>query len=69
MKLGNGIWVGESSILVAGGSYPGGKSSVANISGSYPNATGIFIDFASDKVYRYYEGAPSEIGSGTATFG
>lgn len=69
MKLGNGIWVGESSILVAGGSYPGGKSSVANISSSYPNATGIFIDFASDKVYRYYEGVPSEIGSGTATFG
>lgn len=69
MKLGNGIWVGESSILVAGGSYPGGRSSVVNISSSYPNATGIFIDFASDKVYRYYEGVPSEIGSGTATFG
>lgn len=72
MKLGNGIWVGESSILVAGGSYPGGRSSVVNISSSYPNATGIFIDFASDKVYRYYEGVPSEIGEGgskTATFG
>lgn len=73
MKLGNGVWIGESSILKAGGSYPGGKSSVTNISSSYPNATGIFIDFQNDIIYRYYEGDPTEIGEGggssTATFG
>lgn len=69
MKLGNGVWIGESSILKAGGDYPGGKSSITDISGSYSDATGIFIDFKLDKVYRYYNGVPSEIGSGTATFG
>ena len=69
MKLGNGIWVGESSILTAGGNYPGGKSSATSIASTYPNATGIFIDFANDMVYRYYEGVPSEIGGATAKFG
>lgn len=73
MKLGNGVWIGESSILKAGGNYPGGKSSVTNISSSYPDATGIFIDFQNDIIYRYYEGDPTEIGEGggssTATFG
>lgn len=69
MKLGNGVWIGDSTILSAGGSYPGGKSSVTNISSSYSNATGIFIDFSGDKIYRYYKGVPTEIGSGSATFG
>lgn len=69
IKLGEGIWIGESSILTAGGSYPGGMSYVANISSSYPNATGVFVDFSGDKVYRYYKGVPTEIGSGTAKFG
>lgn len=69
MKLGSGVWIGDSSILTAGGNYPGGESSATNISSSYSNATGIFIDFNNDIVYRYYEGVPSEIGSGTAKFG
>lgn len=69
MKLGSGVWIGDSTILSAGGSYPGGKSSVTDISSSYSNATGIFVDFSGDKVYRYYKGVPTEIGSGTAKFG
>ena len=69
MKLGSGVWIGDSTILSAGGSYPGGKSSVTDISSSYSNATGIFIDFSGDKIYRYYKGVPTEIGSGTAKFG
>lgn len=69
MKLGQGLWIGESSILTAGGNYPGGKSSVTSIASSYPNATGLFINFAGDKIYRYYNGVPTEIGSDTAKFG
>lgn len=63
-KLGNGLWIGDSSVLILGGDYPGGKSSVADISAVIPYATGIFIDFYYDKIYQYKNGVPTEIGSG-----
>ena len=69
MKLGSGIWIGDSTILTAGGDYPGGKTYAANISSSYPNATGIFVAFEDDIVYRYICGVPTEISSSTAKFG
>lgn len=69
MKLGSGIWIGDSTILAAGGDYPGGRTYAANISSSYPNATGIFIAFDDDTVYRYICGVPTEISSSTAKFG
>lgn len=64
-KLGAGVWVGDDSILAAGGSYPGGKSSAQDISGSYPNAVGIFCDFNSDTVYKYVGGVPTPLGAAT----
>lgn len=66
-KLERGIWIGDSSIVDAGGRYPGGQTSITDISSQYPDATGIFISFNPDKVYKYLEGVPSELG--TATFG
>jgi hypothetical protein len=68
-KLGEGLWIGDSSIISAGGQFPGGQSSVADISASYKQATGIFIDFLNEKIYKYIKGVPSEIGSGGAKFG
>lgn len=69
MKLGSGIWIGDSTILTAGGDYPGGKTYAANISSSYPNTTGIFVAFDDDIVYRYVCGVPTEISGSTAKFG
>lgn len=63
-KLGDGFWIGDSSIITAGGKYPGGKDSAIDISSSYKQATGIFIDFNNEKIYQYIKGVPSEIGSG-----
>ena len=63
-KLGNGVWIGDSAIANVGGNYPGGVSSVSDISESYGEATGIFIDFTGDKIYKYINGVPTEIGSG-----
>lgn len=60
-KLGTGLWYGESSILVAGGECPGGTSTVTDISEDYPNATGIFVDFYRDKVWKYIKGVPTEL--------
>lgn len=60
-KLGGGIWIGDSSIVAAGGQYPGGGNSVANISSSYPYATGIFIDINNDLIYKYINGVPTEM--------
>ena len=64
-KLGAGVWVGDDSILAAGGLYPGGKSSAQDISGSYPNAVGIFCDFESDTIYKYIKGVPTPLGAAT----
>ena len=63
-KLGNGLWIGDASVLALGGDYPGGQSSVNNISGIIPYATGIFIDFYHDDIYQYINGVPTVIGSG-----
>ena len=63
-KLGAGIWIGDGCIVSAGGLYPGNESSPVSIASKFPNATGIFIDFDGDAIYRYINGAPSDIGSG-----
>lgn len=70
-KLGEGLWIGDSSIIDKGGDFPGGMTvSPTDIAVSCPQATGIFIDFKNEKVYQYIKGVHSEIGSGaTATFG
>lgn len=69
-KLGKGLWVGDDSIVAAGGDYPGAANSVSDISSSYPHATGIFIDFDADLIYKYINGVPTQIGSGgAAVFG
>lgn len=71
-KLGAGVWIGDASITIVGGEFPGGQTSASDISDSYKQATGIFIDFTNEKIYKYIKGVPSEIGSGgsaTAKFG
>lgn len=68
-KFGCGIWIGESSVLQSGGRYPGGTYYAEDISSDYPNATGVFIDFYGDTIYRYSCGVPTELGSGVAKFG
>ena len=61
-KLGNGIWIGDSSVIQYGGDYPGGGSgSIINISSFCPYATGIFIDFSTDKVYKFLKGVYTEM--------
>lgn len=60
-KLSSGLWVGDGSIAGVGGSYPGGQSSVTDISSSYPHATGLFIDFYNDRIYKYINGVPTAI--------
>lgn len=64
-KLGAGIWIGDDSIVAAGGSYPGNRNSAQDISGSYPHATGLFVDFSGDTIYKYLNGVPSQIGAAT----
>lgn len=66
-KLGAGIWIGDDSIVAAGGSYPGNRSTAQDISLSFPHATGIFVDFNADTIYKYINGRPSHLS--TATFG
>lgn len=68
LKLGSGVWIGDSSVLEACGNYPGGFDFVTNAGA---NATGLFIDFEGDTIYKYIKGVPTEIstssgGSGTA---
>jgi len=63
-KLGAGIWIGDGCIVSAGGQYPGNVNSPVSIAANYPNATGIFIDFDGDTIYKYINGVPSDIGSG-----
>ena len=60
-KLGSGVWIGDSSVLPYGGEYPGNCDSITNISTDLPNATGLFIDFAKDKIYKYLKGVPTEL--------
>lgn len=62
-KLGAGLWLGEDSIVAAGGNYPGGVNSLQDISSSYPHATGLFVDINNDVIYKYINGHPSEIGA------
>lgn len=61
-KLGAGIWIGDDSIVAAGGSYPGNLNSAQDISGSYPHATGLFVDFDGDEIYRYSNGHVTPLG-------
>lgn len=61
-KLGAGIWIGDDSIVAAGGSYPGNRNSAQDISGSYPHATGLFVDFDGDEIYRYSNGHVTPLG-------
>lgn len=69
-KLGNGVWIGESSVLSKPGDYPGGYASgITDISDELPNATGIFIDFNNDKIWKYTKGVPEEISSGGSSSG
>ena len=60
-KLGCGLWIGESSIMYYGGDLPGNSASIQNISNYCPNATGIFIDFENDKIYKYLKGVPTAL--------
>jgi hypothetical protein len=66
-KLASGLWIGDASIVNAGGEYPGDKTSASDISTNYKNATGIFIDLVGDKIYKYIKGVPYDIS--VATFG
>ncbi len=59
-KFGCGLWLGDDSLVSAAGDYPGG-SSVQDISGDYPHATGLFVDFRYDRVYRYRNGKVSSL--------
>lgn len=61
-KLGAGIWIGDDSIVAAGGSYPGNRNSAQDINGSYPHATGLFVDFDGDEIYRYSNGHVTPLG-------
>lgn len=61
-KLGAGIWIGDDSIVAEGGSYPGNRNSAQDISGSYPHATGLFVDFDGDEIYRYSNGHVTPLG-------
>jgi hypothetical protein len=63
-KLGNGLWIGDASVLILGGNYPGGKKYVEDISDTIPYATGIFVDVTNNAIYQYINGVPSIIGSG-----
>lgn len=65
MKYGNGVWVGDSSVVSAPGNYPGGGSTLnLDISANFPHATGVFIDFNDDEIYKFINGVGVEIGSG-----
>ena len=77
-KLGEGMWIGDSSVLPYGGDYPGNGTSVNDMSAELPSATGLFIDFSADKIYKYIKGKPTELtdssgggsgSSGVAVFG
>ena len=61
-KLGAGIWIGDDSIVAAGGNYPGNRINAQDISGSYPHATGLFVDFGGDEIYRYSNGHVTPLG-------
>lgn len=60
-KLGQGVWIGDASIIEAGGDYPGGESSVTDINGAYPQATGVFINLKNGVIYQYNSGSPQPI--------
>lgn len=73
-KLGNGLWIGDTSVLELGGNYPGSQDRVTDISGIDKFATGIFIDFTKDQIWQYKNGVPTELsggsgGSAVAKFG
>ena len=58
-KMDNGLWIGDSCVVPYGGSYPGNTTHAEDISLS--NATGIYIDFNNDKIYKYIKGKVSEL--------
>lgn len=60
-KLGKGIWIGDASIVEAGGDYPGGAKGITDIFDDYPQATGIFIDLDSGVLWQYNNGSPNSI--------
>ena len=60
-KLGRGIWIGDTSIIKAGGNYPGGMDNVIDIFEDYPQATGIFVDLNSGVIWQYNQGTPQHI--------
>lgn len=60
-KLGNGIWIGDSSVMLYGGDVPGGGTIATTITSYCPQATGIFIDFANDVIYKYIKGVPTAL--------
>lgn len=64
LKLGSGIWIGDDSIVNDGGDYPGGSDNATgplNIGTINRYATGIFIDFERDKIYKYIKGTYTEL--------
>lgn len=64
-KLGKGLWIGDSVVVGYDGDYPGGQASATDISSltyyDFQHATGIFIDFQNDKIYKYIKGKPTEL--------
>lgn len=66
LKLGCGVWIGDSSVLKDCGDYPGGGDSVG-FAGT--NATGLFIDFDGDTIYKYIKGVPTEISTSSGGSG
>ena len=68
-KMGNGIWIGDSSVMRYPGNCPGGGSSAGTVNTILPHATGIFIDFAEDEVYVYRNGYCEVCGSGSGSGG
>lgn len=68
-KMGNGIWIGDSSVMKYPGNCPGGGSVAGTVNTILPHATGIFIDFAEDEVYVYRNGFCEVCGSGSGSGG
>ena len=63
-KMGNGIWIGDSSVMKYPGDCPGGFDENGNINAILQHATGLFIDFVEDEVYIYRSGWCEALGTG-----
>lgn len=69
LKFKKSLWIGNNAPQYLGGDYPGGY-----VDEKVSNGVGILFDFENLKIYKYENGEPSEIGSGsggtvTAVFG